>query len=658
MSVGSEPFDSSAQQPGDGPDLKPGDLLVDLVKIKDLKTMTEKERSDYLPAILSELNGMIDKNVFRLALEPLDQKQIPTRFVLKVKYNADGSYDKHKARLVVKGFLARLGVDYYATYAPTTMLATARLVMAAGVRNGVPVRHVDIAFLQAAVSRPIYISLPTGIGVNPNVIANFRRQHPHGNICFRLIRSLYGLSNAPMIFSQTLATFLKDLGMTRTRVDSTLFSHVDPETGKWTVVTAFVDDLLITGTDDAFEKVLRDALVKRFGAGLTWADNVSSFLGLNCKSNASNTHMTISAGFKVNQLFERLKFGADGKYAFRRCTAPYSEEFTKIKTSEGPYSGRQAIIKQEFASIVGVLTYLSICCRPDITTVLNKCAQGTSDPQRHHVLWLERLLAYIFYHPDQGLVYSQDASPVITDILRPLAQKYTEIRDAVPSTPYVCFSDANFADATDDKLRSTSGYCVYVHGCLIIWSSRRQSICAKSTLEAELQSASDECVWLFHVAQSVPFLFDFNSANPIKPVPLLIDNEPSLSTACHPKITAQTKHIALREFRIRDALGDDDEPPRIRCLWCPTKFNVADHFTKILGKNDFPRLAQFLVNTPPDEIRAAASMPGISDLPTKPSPDDQQAQFYLDAHGTRQPLDLAWCRSDDCDYEFYHETPA
>ena len=36
-----------------------------------------------------------------------------------------------------------------------------------------------------------------------------------------------------MIFSKTLAAFLKDLGMTRTRVDSTLFSYVNPDTGAW-----------------------------------------------------------------------------------------------------------------------------------------------------------------------------------------------------------------------------------------------------------------------------------------------------------------------------------------------------------------------------------------------------------------------------------------
>ena len=164
-----------------------------------------------------------------------------------------------------------------------------------------------------------------------------------------------------------------------------------------------------------------------------------------------------------------------------------------------------------------------------------------------------------------------------------------------------------------------------------------------------MRSASDECVWLYHFACSVPFLFDFTvtSANPVKPVPLLIDNEPSISTACHPKITAQTKHIQLRHFRIRDAQGDDGEPTRVQCLWCPTKFNVADHFTKIPGKAEFPRLAQFLVDVPATEVRAAAQMPTV--LPDKTPAE----QLYLDIYGTHQILNDEWAVHDECDYDFY-----
>ena len=43
------------------------------------------------------------------------------------------------------------------------------------------------------------------------------------------------------------------------------------------------------------------------------------------------------------------------------------------------------------------------------------------------------------------------------------------------------------------------------------------------------------------------------------------------------------QRLRLREFRIRDY----HEEGKVRPYWLPGKLNVADHFSKILGKVDF-----------------------------------------------------------------------
>jgi len=128
-------FDSKGFLPNDGPDIGPDDFTFEPELIKEFSGLEAKDKQAYTIPLMKEFAGLGEKGVLRLSIEPYDQKSLPTKLVLKVKMNADGTYDKHEVRVVVKGFLARLGLDFYSTFAPTTMLATARIVMAAAVHH-------------------------------------------------------------------------------------------------------------------------------------------------------------------------------------------------------------------------------------------------------------------------------------------------------------------------------------------------------------------------------------------------------------------------------------------------------------------------------------------------------------------------------------------
>ena len=67
-----------------------------------------------LAAIAKEIEGLCQNGVFQFVRYiPDGKKALDSRIVLKVKYRADGSYDRHKGRLVVKGFQAIPGVDFF-----------------------------------------------------------------------------------------------------------------------------------------------------------------------------------------------------------------------------------------------------------------------------------------------------------------------------------------------------------------------------------------------------------------------------------------------------------------------------------------------------------------------------------------------------------------
>ena len=50
-------------------------------------------------------------NTCELTQLPLGNKAIPCKWVFKRKLNADGIIERYKARLVIKGFYQREGID-------------------------------------------------------------------------------------------------------------------------------------------------------------------------------------------------------------------------------------------------------------------------------------------------------------------------------------------------------------------------------------------------------------------------------------------------------------------------------------------------------------------------------------------------------------------
>jgi len=127
------------------------DIVIEENEVASLKEWPESERPRMLDAIIKEVIGLAELGTFELPKLPITQKPIDSKFVLKVKYRADGTRDKSKARLVARGFQARLGVDYYSTFSPMASLTGVRALCSLAVSRGVLLMHADIpqAFIQS-----------------------------------------------------------------------------------------------------------------------------------------------------------------------------------------------------------------------------------------------------------------------------------------------------------------------------------------------------------------------------------------------------------------------------------------------------------------------------------------------------------------------------
>ena len=69
-------------------------------------------------------------------------------------------------------------------------------------------------------------------------------------------------------------------------------------------------------------------------------------------------------------------------------------------------------------------------------------------------------------------------------------------------------SDVTVVDHLEDGRKSTTGYAVYIFGCLVSWKSRLQPIIATSTHQAELIAlctGADETLWIRKLLRDLGF---------------------------------------------------------------------------------------------------------------------------------------------------------
>ena len=91
--------------------------------------MASRDVAFWKEAVNDEMDSIMSNNTWVLVDLVVGSKPIGCKWVFRRKYNSDGSLQTFKARLVVKGFKQKEGIDYFDTYALVARITSIRVLM-------------------------------------------------------------------------------------------------------------------------------------------------------------------------------------------------------------------------------------------------------------------------------------------------------------------------------------------------------------------------------------------------------------------------------------------------------------------------------------------------------------------------------------------------
>ena len=120
----------------------------------------------------SEITALMKHGTWDLVAPPAHYHLVGCKWVFRVKRHADGSIDRFKARLVVKGYNQRPSIDYVETFSPVIKSAIIRTMLSIVVISGWDLRQLDVnnAFLNGQLTKTVFMISPRGSKICQNPI--------------------------------------------------------------------------------------------------------------------------------------------------------------------------------------------------------------------------------------------------------------------------------------------------------------------------------------------------------------------------------------------------------------------------------------------------------------------------------------------------------
>ena len=442
--------------------------------------------------------------------DTITQKQVTTLEVLI----------KFKSRMVAKGYSQIVSIHYEKNSSPAVYFRSLLVIMHIAKILGWHKLHLDIynAFLEALADKELYMELPKEWTEGERIIV-------------RLIRNIYGLKQAGLLWYIHLKNILCSLGYKRSEWDPCVFIkdgsfmavHVDDE-------AIFCNSL----SELATLQVELSKLVKK----VTNQGALNRYIGIDIKDEGDRVAITQQHYIEEN----------------------YSKKFTDCIKSPPhvPFSNLDDLDVIGDGTLLplwdrnGQISWVAHHTRPDIQCITGIMAKYAPNPSEIHYKAMDQMEYYLYCTRNQSLY---------------LGGKDKEIK-------LFCYADVSHVRTGDSKFGR------YSADFYLSWDSGSVYSYSKSNKNVHLHSTDAEIDGFVEAVKSIIWfrglLSDLGHPQ-LKPTVIFQDNKSAIALAENESIDGKSRHINNK----LNFLHECAERKIHKAQWISSKYMVSDQGTKL-----------------------------------------------------------------------------
>ena len=516
---------------------------------------------EWKSAIDKELSSLVKKQVYEVRKIPPGTKAIPTKLVLRIKLNSDGSVDKYKVRCVALGFLQRAGLHYHPDecYSPMSDPSTTRTLVALSNALDLTTDHLDVsvAYLNGVLDPahrffclpPPGFDLPAGYG-------------------WYMLRGLYGTRQGGAVWAKTFRDWMKreqpqfvEAGNERvcyvfrehadgTSVDLDTLRGLTLEPNEKLIILCMnTDDMLISYTENARHLVDEFERTLNLSYECTPRVPLEYYLGMHIVRNREQRVLSIDVRRHIYDFIRSMGLDPNSSASVSTPLDPnlvYSkDDCPQVINTE---------IKERVLRAHGKLIHMAIWARPDLAHCVSVLGRYVHNPSQKHLDAYLRVARYLIKTKDLRIVYgSHDKHGMVL----------------------YGFSDSDWS-ADIDTRKSTGAYIFLLDGAACSWKVKLSSTALLSSQESEYVAASEATKEALNLRM---LLLHLGFGDP-RPTDIFVDNKGAITMGLHPSNKPATRHVDMRVHMLRQHV----ELGHVSTPFCPTYDMVADYMTKATPK--------------------------------------------------------------------------